>query len=70
MRLDTWLTSKGRSISWLSKTAGIGYATAHRASGGTQIKTIRVARAISDATDGDVTVSELERGFDQAEASA
>lgn len=62
MRLSAWLQKSGRSIRWLATAAGIGYATAHRAAKGRPLKLAAIIRKVSDATGGEVTASELERG--------
>jgi hypothetical protein len=60
MRLSEWIHKHGRgAMAALSRDSGLSYITVFRASRGRSIKTYATAKALSDATGGDVSVQEL-----------
>lgn len=63
MRLSTHLRRKKTNRFRFAKKARVGYATIYRAAAGQPIKREKVAKKISRATGGEVTVPELLRGF-------
>lgn len=60
MDLKTWVMLAGKgAMSRLARESGIAWSTVHAACHGRPVHNYRVARALSDATGGAVTLEEL-----------
>ena len=60
MQLTDWLRAKGRGeLARIQRVSGVSYSTLHKVTRGTPVGTYEVARKISDATGGKVTVLAL-----------
>jgi hypothetical protein len=60
MTLADWVKEAGRgAMSRLSQSTGVAYSTVHNAVKGQLIKQYDVAKKLSEATDGKVTIAEL-----------